>query len=265
MIHPKAKAKGTEPRAAHPGPKVHGGVRMASVSSSTVDWRTRCEEYLRAFTDSDSIRFWGIAHEVDGKAEPIFNYRFEHTLAAVKLGRWLGPQVKADLDVVECALWLHDCQKKLKDPLTKDTHAVDASAEVPEILRGTDFPQAKMAAVCHAIEHHVGLRLTKKLSPIETACVWDCDKLSKLGAASLIHFGCISGAFQPITTEDILVRGEAWLELCKVIVASMNTLPGKVEAQRRLAFLRAHYRQLGREWRDPMEPSPIGSTKILDP
>lgn len=238
MIPPKAQAQGTQPKA-----------------TDYVPWRRRCEADLRSFTDTDSIRFWGISHQVDGVAKPIFNYRFEHTLAAVKLGHWLCPQVGADLDVVECALWLHDCRKKLKDPMTKDTHAMDASAEVVDILRGTDFPQGKIAAVRHAIEHHVGLRLTKSLSPIETACVWDCDKLSKLGAASLIHFGCISGAFQPITTEDILVRGEAWLELCKGIVASMNTSPGKAEAGRRLAFLRAHYQQLNHEWREPMEAS----------
>ncbi len=240
MIPPKAQAKGR---------KLKESVRRP--------WRARCEEDLRAFTDADSIRFWGIAHQVQGAAKPIFNYRFEHTLAAVKLGRWLCPLVDADLDVVECALWLHDCRKKLKDPLTKDTHAMDASVAVPGILKGTDFPEAKIAAVRHAIEHHVGLRLTKKLTPIETACVWDCDKLSKLGAASLIHFGCISGAFQPITTQDILVRGEAWLDLCEGIVASMNTGPGKAEAERRLAFLQTHYQQLSHEWREPMRASDL--------
>lgn len=238
MIPPKAQAKGKKLK-----------------ESLFIPWRARCEADLRTFTDTDSIRFWGIAHQTEGEAKPIFNYRFEHTLAAVKLGRWLCPQVNADSEVVECALWLHDCRKKLKDPLTKDTHAMDASVEVPGILKGTDFPREKIAAVRHAIEHHVGLRLAKKLAPIETACVWDCDKLSKLGAASLIHFGCISGAFQPITTEDILVRGEAWLELCKGIVASMNTEPGKAEAGRRLAFLQAHYQQLSHEWREPMAVS----------
>jgi uncharacterized protein len=255
MIPSKAKAKGTKPRVSFPSPKACGDDPMAPVAMAPIAWRTRCEADLRAFTDADSIRFWGIAHQVDGAAQPVFNYRFEHTTAAVKLGRWLCPQVNADLDIVECALWLHDCRKRLKDPLSKDNHAIDASAEVPAILRGTDFPPSKVAAVCHAIEHHVGLKLTKKLSPIETACVWDADKLSKLGAASLIHFGCISGAFQPITTGDILLRGEAWLKLCKVIVASMNTQPGKLEAERRLAFLQTHYRQLRREWMQPMEPT----------
>jgi HD superfamily phosphodiesterase len=218
-------------------------------------WRAACEKALREFSDADSIRFWGKAHEVDGAMHPIFNYRFEHTFAAVKLARWLCPQVGADLEIVECACWLHDCVKRLKDPTSKDTHAQDASEEVPSILRSTDFPQTKIPAVQHAIEHHVGLRLTKKLEPLETACLWDCDKLSKIGAASLIHFGCISGAFQPITTQDVLERGEHWLELAKGIVESFNTDVAKAEGKRRLAFITAHYAQLNREWNEPLQPS----------
>lgn len=219
-------------------------------------WRQACEAALRSFSDADSIRFWGVAHEIDDVQAPIFNYRFEHTFAVVKMARWLCPLTGADLDVVECAAWLHDVRKRLKDPHSKDTHAQDASADLDEILAGTDFPSAKIPAVRHAIMHHVGLKLAKRLEPIETACLWDCDKLSKLGAASLIHFGCISGAFQPITTEDILHRGESWLLLCEGIVASFNTEPAKAEGTRRLAFLKSHYAQLRREWVEPVEACP---------
>jgi len=158
--------------------------------------------------------------------------------------------------VVECAAWLHDVAKRLKDPHAKDTHAQDASARVSEILADTDFPSEKIPAVRHAIEHHVGLKLTRRLEPLETACLWDCDKLSKIGAASLIHFGCISGAFQPITTAEILKRGEAWLDLARTITACFNTEPARQEGQRRLAFIEAHYAQLRREWSDPMEMTP---------
>jgi uncharacterized protein len=193
---------------------------------------------------------------VAGGYQPIFNYRFEHTYAAVLLARWLAPQVGADLDVVECAAWLHDVAKRLKDPGSKDTHAQEASARVEEILADTDFPAEKIPAVRHAIERHVGLKLTARLEPIETACLWDCDKLSKIGAASLIHFGCISGAFQPITTAEIIRRGTAWLELARGIVASFNTEPARIEGTRRLAFLETHYAQLRREWSDPMEMPP---------
>ncbi len=219
-------------------------------------WREACEQALRRFSDADAIRFWGIGHEVDGSYQPIFNYRFEHTYGAVLLARWLAPLTGADAEILECAAWLHDVAKRLKDPHTKDTHAQDASALVPELLAGTDFPPEKFAAVRHAIEHHVGLRLSKPLEPLETACLWDCDKLSKIGAASLIHFGCISGAFQPITTAEILRRGVAWLDLARGITASFNTEPAREEGRRRLAFIEAHYAQLGREWSDPMEMTP---------
>lgn len=218
-------------------------------------WREACENAVRNFSDADSIRFWRVAHETPVGERPVFNYRYEHTLAVVKLARWLCPQVGADLEIVEAACWLHDCVKRLKDPMSKDTHAQDASVQAPEILAGTDFPAAKIPAVQHAIERHVGLKLAKKLDPLETACLWDCDKLSKIGAASLIHFGCISGAFQPIDTATILERGEAWIPLAEGIVASFNTEPARDEGRRRLAFLKAHYAQLRREWNDPMLPS----------
>jgi uncharacterized protein len=219
-------------------------------------WRTACEQALRRFSDADAIRFWGIGHEVEGSYQPLFNYRFEHSYATVLLARWLAPAAGADPDVVECAAWLHDVAKRLKDPQGKDTHAQDASAQVEEILAGTDFPPAKIPAVRQAIEHHVGLKLAKRLEPIETACLWDCDKLSKIGAASLVHFTCVSGAFQPTTTEDILRRGEAWLAVARNITNSFNTEPARKEGRRRLAFIEAHYAQLRREWSDPMEMTP---------
>ena len=218
-------------------------------------WREVCEAAIRASSAADALRFWRISHETGGVQEPVFDYRFEHTLAVVKVARWLAPQVDADPEIVECAAWLHDVRKYLKDAQGKDTHAQAASAVVEEILAGSDFPPGKVAAVRHAIEHHVGLKLNHKLSPIETACLWDADKLSKLGAASLVHFTSISGAFQPTTTLRILERGEAWIKLAQGIARSMNTKVAKKEAKRRLAFITNHYRQLRREWSDPMKAS----------
>jgi uncharacterized protein len=216
-------------------------------------WRQACEEALKAHSEPDAIRFWRVSHTDKGTSLPIFDYRYEHTLAAVKIARWLAPKVGADPAIVECAAWLHDCTKRYQEPKGHDTHARDASAHAAKILAGTDFPAAKIPAVRHAIEHHVGLRLAKRLEPLETACLWDADKLSKIGAASLVHYGCISGAFQAIDTTAILERGEHWLELARGIVTSMNTEPARREAERRMAFLERHYRQLRREWNEPME------------
>jgi uncharacterized protein len=219
-------------------------------------WRSACEEALRDHSEADAIAGWGFAHSTEHGPRPPFDYRFEHTLATVKLSRWLCPQVGADADVVECAAWLHDVRKVMKRREDKDFHARDAAAAVAGILAGSDFPAEKIPAVRQAIESHVGLKLSRRLEPVETAALWDCDKLSKLGAASLVHFASIGGAHQPVTTAEILRRGEAWLELAAGIAASMNTPPAKAEAGRRLAFLKRHYEQLQREWHEPMQECP---------
>lgn len=222
-------------------------------ASNPKPWRQACVEALKAHSEPDAIRFWRVSHQATGTPRPIFDYRYEHTLAAVKIARWLAPKVGADPEVVECAAWLHDCTKRYLEPKVHDNHATEASERVASVLAGTDFPPQKIPAVRHAIEHHVGLRLTEKLAPIETACLWDADKLSKLGAASIVHYGCISGAFQPIDTATILERGEHWLGLARGIVTSMNTEPARKEAELRMAFLERHYHQLQSEWNEPME------------
>ena len=209
-------------------------------------WQPVCEQALRDFTRQDALRFWGWGHDVNGHKVPAFDYRFEHTLAVVKLGVWLAPLVNADCDILICAAWLHDCRKRLGDR-GPDDHADAAAEALDEILEGTDFPRSKVPAVRHAILHHVGLHLSEPLEPLETACLWDIDKLSKLGAASLVHFMGISPAFQPATTLETLEKGEKWIELARGIAASMNTAPAKTEAVERFEFLQTYYKRLRRE------------------
>lgn len=219
-----------------------------------VNWQIACESALQAHSRTDALRFWGKSFESPTGPLPVFDYRFEHTLAAVKIGRWLAQILQADAEIVECALWLHDCRKYLADHHGPDTHAEKAAQVVPEILEGTNFPKHKIAAVQAAIRSHVGLHREgadqKSLSPLENACVWDADKLSKLGVASLIHYGCISGGFGPVSTLHLLERGEHWIGVVEGIARSMNTFPAKQEAQKRVEFLKDYYRRLRQEWSD---------------
>lgn len=210
-------------------------------------WQAACEKELSDFTRQDALRFWGAWHVEGGQKAPPFDYRFEHTLAVVALGRWLGPQVGADMDVLLCAAWLHDCRKRLgsnRENKEKDTHALDAAEAAAGILKGTDFPPHKIPAVRQAILRHVGLSLDEPLSPLEAACLWDADKLSKLGATSLVHFLCISPGFQQATTSKTLKMGEEWLITAQRMASSMNTAPARAEAEARLEFLQSFYRRL---------------------
>jgi len=225
------------------------------VNGTLKPWRGACEAELRAHSEADSIRFWRVFHEAEDGPKAIFDYRFEHTLAVVKLARWLASKTGADPEILECGAWLHDCRKRLNASGGADTHGREAAEALEGILDGTDFPAAKIPAVRHAILHHVGLRLERRLEPLETACLWDADKLSKLGAASLVHFSCISGGFGPVDTAHILERGERWLGLAEGIVASFNTPAAREEGERRYRFLVQHYAQLRREWDDPMQES----------
>jgi uncharacterized protein len=213
------------------------------MSSTLRPWQDACENALRGVTNGDALKYWGHGHSRNGALVPPFDYRFEHTLAVVKLGKWLAPQVSADADVLICAAWLHDCKKRYGTK-ENDSHALDAAEALDEILGGTDFPPQKIPAVRHAILNHVGLSLSVPLEPLETACLWDIDKLSKLGAASLVHYIAIGPAFQPYTTVEVLKRGEAWLELAIGTVSSMNTEPAKAEAKARFEFLQDFYRRL---------------------
>lgn len=224
--------------------------------NAPVSWREACEAELKAHSTADAICFWQHSHESESGPVPIFDYRFEHTLGVVRLARWLSKKTGADRDTLECAAWLHDARKHFADASEKDTHAEDAASIVEGVLEPTDFPKSKIPAVRHAILHHVGLTLPEKLAPLETACLWDVDKLSKIGASSLIHFGCISGGYGPVSTLSILQKGERWLALAAGIVNSMNTEPARHEAQKRFQFLQGYYEQLRREWSDPMQETP---------
>jgi uncharacterized protein len=125
---------------------------------------------------------------------------------------------------------------------------------VPSILAATDFPKLKIPAVQHAINYHAGFKLTKKLKPLETACLWDADKLSKLGAAGLIHYISFVTSLEKLDTESIIQRGDYWLKKAETITKSMNTKPAIKEANLRLTFITNYYQQLKREWINPMEP-----------
>ena len=219
--------------------------------STKIPWQAACEKTLKDFTSADALRKWGWGHSVNGLQEPPFDYRYEHTLAVVKLGAWLAPLVNADTEILICAAWLHDCRKRLGSGRENDhidNHAAEGADAVDGILYATDFPPHKIPMVRHAILHHVGRSLAAPLDPLETACLWDIDKLSKLGAAGLVHFIGINPAFQPLTTSEVLEKGEKWLEVARQIATYMNTAPAKAEATARVEFLQFYYKRLRDEW-----------------
>lgn len=198
----------------------------------------------------ESLALWG---QTQGQ-QPRFNYRWEHLLAVERLCHRLGRQLGADMEVLEAALWLHDVVKSHRAEHGPVRDAELAAEEARRVLSGTDFPPDKVGAVVEAIRLHEGLYRDQPIPELESAILWDADKLSKLGATNLVHNLCIRPVFDPIfqgrpTDTDLVLRSlQEWLEIGERIAASMNTEPGRAEAARRLSFLREFARELEDEW-----------------
>lgn len=218
------------------------------MSKTKFHWRQICKEYIRSHTEIDAIRFWYGSYPEIQSIHHIFNYKFEHTLAVVKTIKWLSPLVGADLDITECSAWLHDCRKFINNTNYNDNHAYNAANAVELILQNTDFPKHKIAAVQHAILFHAGFQLFERLKPIETACLWDSDKLSKIGAIGLTQYQYFGKLAKQIDTQNIIKHNKQWLKNSEIITKSMNTNIAKKEARKRLIFLNHYYKQLVQEW-----------------
>lgn len=193
----------------------------------------------------ESQELWG-----EEGGEPRFNYRLEHIKAVVAIAEQLAEELSADREVVRAAAWLHDLAK---DEVAEgqDGHGKGGAREAQKVLEGTDFPNEKIPRVMEAIAEHVGLFRDKPLEDLEVAILWDADKLSKLGATSLVHHLLTSPAWEPgITTERILEWYREWLGTAARIVKSMNTEPGRKMAEERYKFLEAFYRELAKELGD---------------
>lgn len=200
-------------------------------------WRERCR---REALHRSELEVRRLLRLVDGEPLP-FNHRWEHVQRVAAMALWLADRTGADRDTVEASAWLHDIRKG------EPGHGVAGAREAERILGETDFPAAKIPAVVDAIARHVGLTRpsgAEPLAPIETAVLWDADKLTKLGVGvlaynlSLRQFDGLSLAERRAELQKFTRR------VLSRTVESMNTAPARHVAQLRY---RAMVQCLG-EW-----------------
>lgn len=184
------------------------------VSRTLADARARQEEEMA----------WGVPA---GSALP-FRFRWEHVCEVVKGACFLAVELDADVDIAIASAWLHDICK------TEPMHGQRGAEEAGKVLTGTDFPQAKIPAVSHALRHHVGLFRSNPampLAPVETAILWDADKLSKLGVpqiAALLSGPRAQGQTLSARQDQIRDYVYSWIDRT---AESMNTAPARALAR----------------------------------
>jgi uncharacterized protein len=212
----------------------------ARTKKALPDWRMICRQLAEKQATAEERKAWKVRRN---NAVP-FVYRWEHVKSVVATALWLARQTGADLEIVEASAWLHDIRKGTPG------HGPNGAREAKRILLQTNFPLEKLPAVVDAIARHVGLYRAAgapALSPLETAVLWDADKLTKLGVQALAY-GLSMSYMRGLTLPQ---RRSNMLEFTQSVLIhtaeSMNTLPARQEAAQRyevmLAMLEAWRRE----------------------
>lgn len=206
-------------------------------------WRQVCRAAAYAQSLEEERDAWNVVSD----APVPFNYRWEHVSQVVGLAMQLAHATEADPEIVEAAAWLHDVRKQEK------SHANAGALAAREILAATDFPPDKIEAVADAIRQHAGLLRREgapPMQPIEAAVLWDADKLTKLGAQALMVRWCSAYVRHMTLAERWRDSAEFADSVLPRTVASMNTEPAKIMAERRLRNMLAVLSLWAREARE---------------
>jgi uncharacterized protein len=170
----------------------------------------------------------------------------------VDLACWLARATGADPEVAEAAAWLHDVRKE------QSSHGVAGAEAARKILGETDFPPEKIDAVADAIRVHAGLYRAEgalPMQPLESALLWDADKLSKLG----VHAIAFSLSQPRMVGKTLAARrvdaARFVMTVLNRTVTSMNTAPARRLAERRYAAMLAALESWATEEREADPPA----------
>jgi uncharacterized protein len=179
----------------------------------------------------------------------------EHIRRVVRSARALAETENADLAVVVPAAWLHDCVIVPKDsPLRSRASQLSAEAAVA-FLHEADYRYAELDAIGHAIAAH---SFSANIAPrsLEARVVQDADRLDSLGAIGVARCLMLGGSigrrlydpaapFPDTRPPDDLANtiDHFYVKLLR-LADTMQTHSGRIEAQRRTAFMQQFLDQL---------------------
>lgn len=181
-----------------------------------------------------------------------------HILRVVKAAKQLCLSEGARLDVVLPAAYLHDCVSLPKNHPSRSLSSLLAAEKAQQFLRTIDYPSEYLADISHAIVAH---SYSANIPPetLEAKIVQDADRLDALGAigiARCIQISCELGVelydsydafcLQRQPDDRRFAIDHFYVKLFK-LTETMNTQAAKVEAQQRMAFMKAFLAQLEHE------------------
>jgi uncharacterized protein len=178
-----------------------------------------------------------------------------HIKRVIKNTVYLTDIENADSRITLPAACLHDCVPVAKDSPSRAQGSRLAAEAATAFLAQTTYPQELLSGVFHAIEAH---SYSARIKPrtVEAQVVQDADRLDSLGAIGIARCLLVGGHLdRPLcSAEDPFSEQRApddsrytidhfYAKLLK-LPATMQTMAGRAEAERRADFMRVYLDRL---------------------
>jgi uncharacterized protein len=181
-----------------------------------------------------------------------------HVERVVTTARRLAEDETAQMDVVVPAAWLHDCVVVSKDAPDRSGAARRAADAAREFLADTGYSEQWIPEIEHAIAAHSYSGDTEP-ETLEAKVVQDADRLDALGAIGIARCFAVGGALDrslynpddPFCDDrdpddDTYTLDHFYAKLLR-LPDTMQTEAGRIEANRRAAYMRSYLERLGTE------------------
>jgi uncharacterized protein len=185
-------------------------------------------------------------------------HRLDHVRRVVESAKRIGKAEGAQLEIVVPAAWLHDCVTVDKDSPDRAKASSLAAKKARQHLTRLGYPKSLLTKIAHCIRAHsfsAGVRPESQ----EAKVVQDADRLDALGAVGLARCFVVGGRLGlPIydPTDPFCEEREPddsrstvdhfFVKLLK-LPGTMQTGAGRLEAERRVMFLKQFLEQLESE------------------
>lgn len=190
---------------------------------------------------------------------------FDHIVRVYHLAERLARAENADLEIVCAAALLHDAEPPhLSGPASRATHQQASASFARQVLLAEGWPEARIAAVEHAIRAHRFRDRSEEPHTLEAQVLFDADKLDAIGAIGAARaLGYAFSHGQPAFAEPSAQFLESGLPLAgeahsayhehvfklRHIEARLYTASGRSLARERHALMCAFFDQLAAEHR----------------
>jgi predicted metal-dependent HD superfamily phosphohydrolase len=213
------------------------------MGKTTPRWLASLRDDLELITREAARAHWP-GPTVD--SPPFYNYRLEHVRQVERDALRLMDEVGGDRDVVLAAVWIHD---RFQPQYSGPDHAARAADWARQHLGSMGFPQQSVESVCFAVGVHSSAPHAIPPGEKEARLLWDADKLSKIGAGSIVAFLCAIAAFpHEVITHATLAQHDLFrLGDARLTVDSFYFQPSRLWAGERLRARRHFVEALARE------------------